>query len=85
MESGSMSERWHGSACEAAVPGEWWLADGVGLSEDAKREQGELGLRVILPGRKSHSHPALRPGWLIELAPNRPARRALRLVWAWGW
>ncbi len=39
----------------------------VGLSEVTERERGELGLRVVLPGRKFHSHPALRPGRLIEL------------------
>ncbi len=61
LESGSMSERWPGSACEAAVPGEWWLADG-----DPSRFVRGRSLRVVLPGRKFHSHPALLPGRLIE-------------------
>ena len=39
--------------------------------------------RVVLPGRKFQSHPAQRPGRLIELAPNRPALRALRRFRAW--
>jgi hypothetical protein len=37
----------------------------VCLSEVTRREQGELGLRVVLPGRKFHSQPALRQGRLI--------------------
>ncbi len=47
--------------------GGWRMVIRVGLSEDAKREQGELGLRVVLPGRKFHSHPALRPVLLIDV------------------
>ena len=44
----------------------------VGLSDVTKRERGELDLRVVLTGRKFHSHPALRPGRLIVLfkSPN---------------
>ena len=50
----------------ARESGSWRRLIRVGLSEVTEREQGELGLRVVLSGRKFHSHPALRPGRLIE-------------------
>jgi hypothetical protein len=41
LESGSMTGIWPGSACEAAVPGEWYSAE-VDLSRFGRGSPGRL-------------------------------------------